>query len=86
MHCPKLKSPATARDAIIIGAGIAGLAAGTALRRAGYQVTLYEKASSLEPQGAALSLWPNAKQALRRLGMLAPVEGVSAQSISYPSP
>lgn len=78
MHCPKLKSPATARDAIIIGAGIAGLAAGTALRRAGYQVTLYEKASSLEPQGAALSLWPNAKQALRRLGMLAPVEAVSA--------
>src|SRR5262245_38144601 len=78
VHCPKLKSPATARDAIIIGAGIAGLAAGTALRRAGYQVTLYEKASSLEPRGAALSLWPNAKQALRRLGMLAAVEAVSA--------
>jgi FAD-dependent urate hydroxylase len=67
-----------ARDAIIIGGGIAGLAVGTALRRAGIQVAIYELAPTLEPRGAALSLWPNAKQALARIGMLAPVEAVSA--------
>jgi 2-polyprenyl-6-methoxyphenol hydroxylase-like FAD-dependent oxidoreductase len=57
-----------ARRAIIIGAGIGGLSAAIALRDAGWDVSLYERAPALEPMGAALSLWPNAMSALNRLG------------------
>lgn len=55
--------------AVIAGAGIAGLSAATALRRAGWQVAVYEQAAAFAPLGAALSLWPNAMAALERLGM-----------------
>lgn len=53
--------------ALVIGAGIAGLAAGIALRRAGFAVRVHERAPALEPRGAALGLWPNAVAALRML-------------------
>ena len=43
-----------ARRAIIVGGGIAGLSAAIALRRAGYDITLLERARRLEPIGAAL--------------------------------
>lgn len=62
-----------ARRAIIIGAGIAGLSAAIALRKAGWKVSLYEQAPSLEPMGAALSLWPNAMAALAWLGCDQPI-------------
>jgi 2-polyprenyl-6-methoxyphenol hydroxylase-like FAD-dependent oxidoreductase len=64
-----MKSPEKSRTAIIVGGGIAGLAAGNALRRAGFNIAIYEQAPTLEPRGAALSLWPNAKQALKILGL-----------------
>jgi 2-polyprenyl-6-methoxyphenol hydroxylase-like FAD-dependent oxidoreductase len=54
--------------AIIIGAGIAGLSAGIALRDAGWSVAVYEQAPKLEAMGAALSIWPNAVAALDQLG------------------
>lgn len=57
------------RSAIVLGAGIGGLAAAIALTRAGWQVNLYERASMLAPLGAALSLWPNAVKALDRLDL-----------------
>ena len=58
------------RTAVVIGGGIAGLSAAIGLRDAGYAVELYEQAARIEPLGAALSLWPNAVAALRRLGAL----------------
>jgi 2-polyprenyl-6-methoxyphenol hydroxylase-like FAD-dependent oxidoreductase len=58
----------TPRRAIIVGAGIAGLSAGIALRQAGWAVEIYEQAPALVPMGAALSLWPNAMAALDQLG------------------
>jgi 2-polyprenyl-6-methoxyphenol hydroxylase-like FAD-dependent oxidoreductase len=57
-----------ARSAIVIGGGIAGLSAGIALRKAGYEVTLFEQAPKLEPIGAALSIWGNAMAGLDWLG------------------
>ena len=57
-----------ARRALIIGGGIAGLAAAIALRKADYGVTVLEQAPELLPMGAALSLWSNAMAALAWLG------------------
>lgn len=62
----------------MIGAGIAGLAAAIALKRAGYDVIVHERAERLEPVGAALSLWPNALAALRLLGAAARIEAEAA--------
>ncbi|MEV6051806.1 FAD-dependent monooxygenase [Streptomyces sp. NPDC052107] len=55
--------------AIVIGGGIGGLAAAAALHRGGWDVTVLERASSLEPVGAAISLAPNALRALDVLGI-----------------
>lgn len=39
--------------AVVIGSGIGGLTAAVALHRRGWQVTVLERAASLEPVGAA---------------------------------
>ncbi len=57
-------------DAIIVGAGIAGLAAALALAGKGYRVTLCERAEAFEEIGAGLQLSPNATRLLKRLGVL----------------
>ncbi|MFF8943726.1 FAD-dependent monooxygenase [Streptomyces sp. NPDC014864] len=54
---------------VVIGGGIAGLAAAAALHLAGRQVIVLERARSLEPVGAAISLSPNALRALDVLGI-----------------
>ncbi|MBX9797727.1 FAD-dependent monooxygenase [Sphingomonas sp.] len=63
---------------MVIGAGIAGLAAAIALDRSGFNVQVHERAAALTPQGAALSLWPNAIAALRVLGAAARIEAEAA--------
>ncbi len=71
------------RKAIIIGAGIGGLAAGIALRQAGWTVAVYEAAPAPHEVGAGLTLWPNALEALHHLGLTAVIEAagiVDAQS------
>jgi 2-polyprenyl-6-methoxyphenol hydroxylase-like FAD-dependent oxidoreductase len=55
--------------AIVIGAGIGGLSAGIALRRAGIDVEVYERADALTEVGAGLSLWANAIHSLELLGL-----------------
>lgn len=55
--------------AVVIGGGIAGLAAAAALHRTGRRVTVLERSPSLEPVGAAISLSPNALRALDVLGI-----------------
>jgi len=57
------------RTALIVGAGIGGLAAGLALRRAGWHVRIFERAASPRELGFALVLAPNAMAALRELGL-----------------
>jgi FAD-dependent urate hydroxylase len=55
--------------AIIIGSGMAGLAAGIAMRQAGYEVEIYEKTKKLRPAGAGISLWSNGIKVLNKLGL-----------------
>ena len=57
--------------AIIIGAGIGGLTAAIALRRAGVTPVMAERAGSLENLhlGAGIHLWSNALQALGQVGI-----------------
>ncbi len=53
-----------AREAVIIGAGVGGLAAANALYRSGWQVTVLERADALRPIGAGIAMPPNAMHAL----------------------
>jgi 2-polyprenyl-6-methoxyphenol hydroxylase-like FAD-dependent oxidoreductase len=55
--------------ALVAGAGIAGLAAGIGLRRAGLEVQIFERSSSLREIGAGLMIWPNGARALEALGV-----------------
>ncbi|MFD5847396.1 FAD-dependent monooxygenase [Streptomyces chartreusis] len=55
---------AQSRRAVVIGGGIGGLTAAVALRGGGWDVTVLERAPSLEPVGAAISLAPNSLRAL----------------------
>jgi 2-polyprenyl-6-methoxyphenol hydroxylase-like FAD-dependent oxidoreductase len=54
--------------AVVIGAGIGGLAAAAGLCSAGWDVTACERATSLEPVGAGLALAPNGLRALDVIG------------------
>ena len=55
--------------AIVIGAGIGGLSAAVALKKAGIDCTVFEAVKEIRPVGAAISIWPNGdKEPLHRLG------------------
>src|SRR5215471_6424471 len=64
---------------VIIGAGIGGLAATVALHRIGVEALVIERAASIREVGAGLSLWTNAVNALRELGLEAKV--ITAASV-----
>jgi 2-polyprenyl-6-methoxyphenol hydroxylase-like FAD-dependent oxidoreductase len=55
--------------ALVVGAGIGGLAAALSLRRAGWQVRVFERAAAPRELGFALALAPNAVAALEELGI-----------------
>ena len=57
------------RRAVVVGAGVGGLALAGALARARWRVTLLERQSSLAVGRAGLVLWPNGVHALRALGI-----------------
>jgi 2-polyprenyl-6-methoxyphenol hydroxylase-like FAD-dependent oxidoreductase len=57
------------RTALIVGAGIGGLAAGVALQRAGWRVRIFERAATPRELGFALLLAPNALASLRSIGL-----------------
>ena len=62
---------------IIIGGGPGGLAAAIALKRAGFEATVYERAGRVRETGSGLTLWPNAMKALTILGVADAVRSVS---------
>ncbi|MEU7470573.1 FAD-dependent monooxygenase [Streptomyces sp. NPDC044984] len=64
--------------AIVIGGGIGGLTAAVALHRRGVRVTVLERAGSLEPVGAAISLAPNALRGLDVIGLGDDIRALSA--------
>ncbi|MDI6515668.1 FAD-dependent monooxygenase [Streptomyces coelicoflavus] len=66
------------RTAVVIGGGIGGLTAAAALHQSGLRVTVLERAPSLRPVGAAISLSPNALRALDVVGLGDEIRGLAA--------
>jgi len=69
------------RSAVVVGAGIGGLAVAGALARSGWAVTLIERGERIRADSAALLLWPSGMRALRALGL---ADGLGA--ITSPAP
>jgi 2-polyprenyl-6-methoxyphenol hydroxylase-like FAD-dependent oxidoreductase len=65
---------------LVVGAGIGGLTLGLALRRAGIEFAVFERAGGLSDLqvGHGLSLWPNGTRILGDVGALEGVERVAA--------
>lgn len=57
------------RSAIVVGAGIGGLAVARGLARAGWHVAIYERVAKLGAVGAGLAIEPNAVRAFEWLGL-----------------
>ncbi len=64
----------TRRRAIIIGGGIGGITTALALRQAGLDVAVFERAEELREVGSGLPLWANALQAFHTLGLTNVIE------------
>ena len=62
--------------AIVIGAGVGGLAAAIALQRKGWDVSVLERAPALSPVGAGIAIAPNGLHALDTIGLGAAVRGL----------
>ena len=67
----------TAKPILIAGGGIGGLTAAVALRRAGLNVEIFERAGEIREVGAGIAIQPNAVLALRRIGLDSAVAAVS---------
>lgn len=57
------------KHAIVVGAGIGGLATAVALRRQGWTVSVRERTSRIAEGGTASGMWPEAMSALDELGV-----------------
>jgi 2-polyprenyl-6-methoxyphenol hydroxylase-like FAD-dependent oxidoreductase len=55
--------------ALVIGGGIGGLAAALGLRRAGWGVSVFERAPEIAEVGAGIAIWANGLRALDALGV-----------------
>ena len=66
----------------IVGAGIGGLTAALALRRAGLEPHVYEQASVLREVGAGIATSPNAMKVLERLGLSDTLRAAAVISLS----
>ncbi len=65
--------------ALIAGAGIGGLSAALTLQRAGFRVSLFERAKILEEVGAGLQISPNASAILRDFDLLPRLAGLALE-------
>lgn len=63
---------------VVVGAGIGGLSAAHALKRAGHDVLVLERSPALSA-GAGLVLWPNAVKGLDEIGVGAAVREIGAE-------
>src|SRR5690606_24266703 len=67
----------TLRTAVVVGAGVAGLATAGALARAGWRVTLLEQQERLRTTPTALLLWPSGVRALSALGLAGGLDAIA---------
>jgi 2-polyprenyl-6-methoxyphenol hydroxylase-like FAD-dependent oxidoreductase len=67
--------------ALIIGAGIGGLAAAIALRQVGVEPVVFERSGKMREIGAGITLWANAVKALKRLGVYDAVRAAGVAEI-----
>lgn len=72
--------PAERPAAVVVGGGIAGLASAIALSRAGWQVTVLERAPAFGEVGAGLAISGNGMTALAALGLDDAVRAVACQT------
>ena len=63
---------------IVVGAGLAGLAAAISARLEGPHVTILEKSAELQEVGAGLQITPNASRLFRRWGIFNELEACAA--------
>ncbi|KAL8243914.1 hypothetical protein R6Q59_010172 [Mikania micrantha] len=63
-------TPEKKLKAIIVGAGIAGLVTGIALKRSGHEVIILEQVKEIAEVGAGIQMAPNNLRILGRLGVL----------------
>ena len=66
-------------SAVVVGAGIAGLATARGLLGAGWSVQVLERSPGLPGTGTALGMWPEAMRALDQLGMGERVRAASVE-------
>ena len=71
-------TPSQARQAIVSGSGIGGLAAALAMARAGWGVDLLEKTDAFSEVGAGVQLGPNVVKLLQAWGLGSGLEAVAA--------
>ena len=69
------------RTAAVVGGGIGGLTVANGLTRAGWDVTVFERAAGRPTTGTGLGIWPSALRALDRLGL-----GGAARSVGRRQP
>lgn len=67
-------------SAVIVGAGIGGLATAIGLHRSGWDVSVYERWPEVVGVGAALGLWPEAQAVLEEIGV---GEAVLSEALPY---
>ncbi|MFT4012866.1 MAG: FAD-dependent oxidoreductase [Paracoccus sp. (in: a-proteobacteria)] len=70
----------TGLSVAVIGGGIAGLTAATALAQRGAGVTVLERAPALQEVGAGIQISPNAMRVLDALGLGSRFQAISARS------
>lgn len=69
MTTARQTSPLAGKSALIVGAGVGGLATASALRLAGVDVELLEQAGEISEVGAGLQISPNGTRVLEALGL-----------------
>jgi salicylate hydroxylase len=67
----------------IVGAGIGGLTAALSLHRAGFDVNVYEQASTVSEVGAGIQVSPNASRVLHGLGLAADLAELGVRPLAW---
>lgn len=62
----------------IVGAGLGGLAAGSLLQKAGFNVQVYEQSSAFSRLGAGIHMGPNVLKVFRRMGIEQQLEDLAS--------